>query len=815
MKKIKSLFTEKQSLTVAMVAVIAVIAVVTVALLPELINNSNRRHVTQTASHLASMQAQALGKRVDDLQSHLLGQARSENIETLLQQGDPAALTALADKLRSSYEMVQTLSIIPVGVDYGSLNLRFAQIERLQRASKGEAVLPEAYQDNGNWMFDLVVPVKAADGHVAGNLLAVFSIKLLQSSLEQLPATMGETVWLQKFPQSREQTVAHSGSGQNLELVSDAVASNIPHWQVRVVPGPQLLDEAVASPAMLFAAQGVVIIACLLALWLVHRRTHAKLTVAAEARVTPIQIRGARKVDKNNFVVAEAAPATVATELADPLFQHSDLLDFDDDNYNVRPAEQKPATASTKARQSSRKDKFNAPANIFRDYDIRGNADREISDELAQRIGLAFGSECLESGQTHVILAGDGRLSTPRIKGALQQGLLASGCHVTDIGDVPTPLMYFATHTLGITQSGIMVTASHNPSEDNGFKMVIGGRTLASEQIQRLRDRVQTGDFNEGEGECFQRDVTADYINYIANDIVLAGSYRIVLDCGNGIAGKIAPRLFEELGCDVVPLYCDVDGAFPNHPADPSVLENLRALVNAVTEQHADLGVAFDGDGDRLAVVTANGDIILPDRLLMLFAKDIVSRNPGTDIVFDVKSTRLLNALISSYGGRPVMWKSGHSHIKNKVMETGALLGGELSGHIFFKERWFGFDDGMYSAARLLEIMSIRDQDLDSIFDSFPDSASTPEIRIAVPEDKKFAIVKRLAERGEWGNGKLSTLDGVRVDFAKGWGLVRASNTAAELTLRFEADDAETLSTVQYVFKQQLNAADKDLKLPF
>jgi phosphomannomutase/phosphoglucomutase len=375
--------------------------------------------------------------------------------------------------------------------------------------------------------------------------------------------------------------------------------------------------------------------------------------------------------------------------------------------------------------------------------------------------------------------------------------------------------MNFATHTIPGARSGIMVTASHNQAGDNGFKMVIDGHTLASEDIQRIRERVQSGAFSEGEGEYSEKEIIDEYIEHIVSDIVLAGSYKVVLDCANGVAGEVAPRLLEELGCDVIPLYCDVDGNFPNHAPDPSVLANLDDLVAAVRSEGADLGVAFDGDGDRLAVVSASGEIILPDSLLMLFARDVVSRNPGTDIIFDVKSTRRLNALISSCGGRPVMWKSGHSHIKNKMLETGAMLGGELSGHIFFKERWFGFDDGIYSAARLLEIMSIRDQDLDTIFASLPTAASTPEIRIAVPEDIKFSIIRKLEEAGEWGNGKVTSIDGVRVDFAKGWGLVRASNTAAELTLRFEADDNDALMTVQHVFKQQLQLVDSSLQLPF
>jgi phosphomannomutase/phosphoglucomutase len=297
--------------------------------------------------------------------------------------------------------------------------------------------------------------------------------------------------------------------------------------------------------------------------------------------------------------------------------------------------------------------------------------------------------------------------------------------------------------------------------------------------------------------------------------VALAGDVKLVIDAGNGITGEVAPLLFEELGCDVEPLYCNVDGNFPNHDPDPTVEENLSDLIEAVKTSGADLGLALDGDGDRLVIVTPGGQIIWPDRLLMLFAKDIVSRNPGADVLFDVKCTRELNSLVSSYGGRPIMWKTGHSQMKTKMQETGALIGGELSGHIFIKDRWYGFDDGMYACARLLEIMTLRDQDIDSLFDGFPALPSTPELRVPIAEDRKFAVVQELISNGNFQNGKPITLDGLRVDFAKGWGLVRASNTSAALTLRFEAETEAVLEQVQQLFKRELLKIDSELDLPF
>ncbi|UVO20074.1 phosphomannomutase/phosphoglucomutase [Stutzerimonas stutzeri] len=454
------------------------------------------------------------------------------------------------------------------------------------------------------------------------------------------------------------------------------------------------------------------------------------------------------------------------------------------------------------------------PASIFRAYDIRGIVGDSLTNETAYWIGRAVGSQSLAQGEPNVSVGRDGRLSGPELVQHLIQGLVDSGCTVSDIGMVPTPVLYYAANILA-GKSGVMLTGSHNPPDYNGFKIVIAGDTLANEQIQALRQRIETGDLSEGIGRVEPVDVLERYFEQIRTDIAMAKPMKVVVDCGNGVAGVIAPQLIEALGCKVIPLYCEVDGNFPNHHPDPGKPENLVDLIAKVKAEKADLGLAFDGDGDRVGVVTNAGTMIYPDRLLMLFAKDVVARNPGADIIFDVKCTRRLTPLISGYGGRPVMWKTGHSLIKKKMKESGALLAGEMSGHIFFKERWFGFDDGIYSAARLLEILSQDKRDAEQVFAAFPSDVSTPEINITVTEESKFTIIDALQRDAQWGEANLITLDGVRVDYPKGWGLIRASNTTPVLVLRFEADSAQELGRIQDVFRAQLHNVAPDLKLPF
>ena len=401
--------------------------------------------------------------------------------------------------------------------------------------------------------------------------------------------------------------------------------------------------------------------------------------------------------------------------------------------------------------------------------------------------------------------------------GALIRGLRSTGINVIDLGAVTTPMLYYVAATRGAQgcHSGIQVTGSHNPKDYNGFKMVLAGRAIYGDDIQGLRQRIEAEDYVQGSGALSELNVLAEYTQRIIGDCKLARPMKIVVDSGNGIPGASAPGILRALGCGVIELFSEVDGDFPNHHPDPSKPENLRDLIQAVKEQGADLGLAFDGDGDRVGVVTNTGTIVYPDRLLMLFAQDVLSRNPGAEIIFDVKCTRRLTPLIEAYGGRALMWKTGHSLIKKKMKQTGALLAGEMSGHIFIKERWYGFDDGIYSAARLLEILSKADQDAESLFAAFPNDISTPEINIDVTDEGKFSIIDALQRDADWGAANLTTIDGVRVDYDHGWGLVRASNTTPVLVLRFEADSDAELQRIKDVFRAQLLRVAPELQLPF
>ena len=448
---------------------------------------------------------------------------------------------------------------------------------------------------------------------------------------------------------------------------------------------------------------------------------------------------------------------------------------------------------------------------IFRAYDIRGVVDRNLTAEAVFWIGRAFAAEAVEQGFDRVAVGGDGRQSTSRLREALLSGLTGGGCDVIDVGVVPTPLLYYATYALE-TQTGIMITGSHNPAEYNGLKMLIGGVVLAGDAIVGLRSRIECdGCPARAPGVVRRASVIEPYIDRVVADVALARPLKIVMDSGNGVAGLVAPALFERLGCEVVSLYEDVDGSFPNHHPDPADPGNLDDLIAAVGEHEADMGMAFDGDADRLGVVTNSGTIIWPDRLMMLFARDIARRNPGTDVVYDVKCSRHLGEVVAQAGGNPIMSRTGHSHIKAKIRETGALFGGEFSGHICFGERWYGFDDAIYAGARLLEIAAAARGCIDELFADFPVPYTTPEIKLATSESAKFRIVEELAKSADFGVGTVTRIDGLRVDYEDGFGLVRASNTSPALTLRFEADDAGALARIRSTFGEKLSAIDPAL----
>ncbi len=476
------------------------------------------------------------------------------------------------------------------------------------------------------------------------------------------------------------------------------------------------------------------------------------------------------------------------------------------------------ATAGTPAQPAARKEEtpVSVDRSIFRAYDIRGVLGTTLTPGIARLIGRAIGSEAQQRGLRDIVVGRDGRLSGPDLSAALIEGLRAAGMDVIDIGLAPTPLTYFAAYQLQ-TGSCVSVTGSHNPPDYNGFKIVLGGETLSEGAIQDLYARIAESRFSDGSGGLQVMDLTQDYVDRITDDIQVERRLKIVVDCGNGVAGAVAPAVLEGIGCEVIPLYCEVDGQFPNHHPDPSDPHNLQDLILSVKQTGADLGLAFDGDGDRLGVVTKAGEVIFPDRLLMLFAIDVLSRNPGATIIYDVKCTGHLQPVVLQHGGSPIMWRTGHSLIKAKMRETDAQLAGEMSGHFFFAERWYGFDDGIYAAARLLEIIAgdLDGRTPEQIFASVPKGVSTPELKIPLHEGEHYRFIDTFKAKATFEGARLTTIDGVRADWPDGWGLVRASNTTPVLVLRFDADSEAALARIQDVFRKQFQAIDRALPLPF
>jgi len=453
---------------------------------------------------------------------------------------------------------------------------------------------------------------------------------------------------------------------------------------------------------------------------------------------------------------------------------------------------------------------------IFKAYDIRGVIGSTLDEGIARKIGQAFGAAALAKGERKVVIGRDGRLSGPGLAKALAAGLQAAGVDVIDLGMVATPMVYFGTNVLD-AHSGIMVTGSHNPPDYNGFKMVLAGEAIYGDAIQGLYGAIERDDFTPAAsaGAYSTHDIRDAYIQRIAGDVKIARPIKIAVDAGNGVAGAFAGDLFRAMGCEVIEMFCEVDGHFPNHHPDPAHPENLQDLIEKLKTSDAELGLAFDGDGDRLGVVTKDGQIIFPDRQMMLFAADVLSRNPGAEILYDVKCTRHLGPWIAEHGGRPLMWKTGHSLVKAKLKETGAPLGGEMSGHIFWKDRWFGFDDGLYTGARLLEILT-READPSALLNGLPQASSTPELHLHLQEGENFELIDKLRANAEFpGAERVVDIDGLRVEYADGFGLARGSNTTPVVVLRFEGENPEALDRIQKEFARVILAAKPDAHLPF
>jgi phosphomannomutase/phosphoglucomutase len=752
----------------------------------------------------------------------------------------PLALSAIAQVSGTDIELVEqamldyfpeviSLKIIPIGsmgtstLKGGDEGLRnHIEMDLVRRTSIGEATKPEAYSFEGNWLISLAYLV--SHPRIEGSkavIIATIESKLVAQEFAALDSSLGRTVLQHSHISAsgamKTVDVASAGSDGDIDYTNYHVIPESP-WTIAFTPSAALLEEIEIGAVSVLSVLAIFIIAALISFAIILVLVPRSLSLQVSKIISAADKKTALQLDVAELIPLAkqlrratlrglrqpASPAAIKPADSSSIDQSSSFQDEDD----VLELDLSEATIESEFNEDG------LPHHIFRAYDIRGVADTELTDEVIGKIGGALASIADEAGEQSFIVASDCRQSSPRIKSALIRALMEGGRDVIDIGTVPTPLLYFATQHLAC-KSGVMITGSHNPAEHNGLKIVLNQQTIGAGGVKDIRERISAGNFVRGKGRMVREDVAPAYIDEVVGDIAIAVPLKIVVDAGNGATSVIAPELFEELGCEVIPLYCEFDGRFPNRPPDTGNEDNLTGLIAKVLEEGADFGVAFDGDGDRLAVVTSSGQLIRTDTLLMLFAQDVVSRNPGADVVFDVKCSRHLTQLITRYGGRAVLWKTGHAFMKEKMRETGALLGGEFSGHIFFGERWFGFDDGMYAAGRLAEILSSHGTSLDESLAEFPVTENTPEILIPVSESDKFPLMKKIVDNADFSSGKVNTIDGIRVDYKEGWGLVRASNTTAALTARFEASSPEELDTIMQEFRTQIGRVEPNLNLPF
>jgi len=806
------------------------------------------QQIDRVASSFATQQATNMHRLFTRIKDRIQSAAQSPLALSAIASQSDADITLVEQAMLDYFPEVISLRIIPIGemgtADFedGNQGLRnHIEVDLVRRTSGGEQTQPEAYKFENRWLTSLAGRV---DHPRIANRQAVIIISIdngqVAQQLKSLDSAAGKFALEQQYTSStgvgRTDVIAFTGSGGD-KAAGHTRYADIPDtpWRVSFTPSQALIDALTIEQFPLLGVLVLYILAAILAAIIVlilYPRaldTEVKRVISAADRKSPLELavpelvpiakqlrratlRTGRPGTSSSTDIPVAEVETLdpeGSELTNPMFQSTNMLDGENEEAETEEILELDLAAAGSPASS---DGF--PEHIFRAYDIRGHAQDELSDELISSIARAIGTIAGEMNEQTLIVGCDGRNSSPRIKSALIRALMESGRDIIDIGLVPTPLLYFATRHLNC-RSGVMITGSHNPPQDNGLKIVLNQQTIAAGGIQQIRDRVVSGEFSKGNGRMIREDVVPPYIEEVSHDIAIAVPLKIVIDAGNGATGRIAPALFEDLGCEVVPLYCDIDGDFPHHPPDTSNEDNLADLARVVQEQEADFGVAFDGDGDRLAVVTASGQIVRSDVLLMIYAEDVVSRNPGADVVFDVKCTRNLTELITAHGGRPVLWKTGHAFMKEKMTETGALLGGEFSGHMFFGERWYGFDDAMYAAGRLAEILSTHGESLDESIAAFPSTINTPEIIIPLPEEDKFRLIKKIVDNSDFPSGKVNTMDGIRVDFTDGWGLVRASNTGPALTARFEANTEENLEIIKDEFRTRIAQADPDIELNF
>ena len=852
--KTASLATVRLQLLVAAVLLLGVLA----AFSFQVMSGSIMRAIDNETSMVTQQVAARVSAVVEHYNASVSMLAKDPDISGLFMSGDQGALRAKEESLRYVYPAAINVRLLPPGIKeidmQASPPLGYAALTQIGVAELGEQVPPievhllNTPQQHVNIVRRVMDP---AGSGVVGYIMLSLSNDILQGILDSLHELSGYIELQQSGVKGVPVKVATSGD-QALKAGDAERVLNIgdSRWLVAYWPavsGVVYLGNLSIWALGAFLSAATVIIALIMVLF---RRLNNALRLDQASMATLVkdyrdgrvrreypvglaemretvefmtQLAGGGLSHKAGVVAPrerDEAPEPGNTQAPDtgiaeegaivPDMKEGVAADYNSaipsDNLIVEedPLDKKPDIEG----------EVSIDASIFRAYDIRGVVDQTLTIAAVKLIGSAIGSETLQRGRDTIVVGRDGRLSGPELSGALIEGITETGCNVKDIGCVPTPVLYFATHYLD-THSGVVVTGSHNPPDYNGLKIVIDGETLSGESIQQLRERIEARNFISGQGRVDTLDIVPDYIERVCGDVTVDKPLKVVVDCGNGVAGGVVPKLLNKLGCIVTELFCEVDGNFPNHHPDPSKPENLKDLINAVAANQADIGLAFDGDGDRLGVVTSDGTIVWPDRVLMLYAMDILKRNPGGQIIYDVKCTRHLDTVIREHGGNPLMWKTGHSFIKAKIKETGALLAGEMSGHIFINERWYGFDDALYASARLLEILGKDERSTTEIFASLPDNVNTPELNVAMQEGEPQVFIKKLLENAHFDDATISTIDGLRADYDDGWGLVRASNTTPVLVLRFEADNDEALKRIMGEFRRVMQQVDAGLALPF
>ena len=738
----------------------------------------------------------AIGQRIGDAIRKAQEVVGSDAILAALGTTDEAGLAAAAEEARRSWpELVDAAFYSPDLPDIRERDLRrfgYSRAQMLMQAQLSGSPAPVQVHNSSSegQQLVLVLPVKSEEATVAYAYLALPVSVIVDVLKESVRASA--RIDLRQGDGRGDLLIASSGSSDGSSVGDLGVP--IEGSQLRLaIADPDNQIVVTRNLWVLVPATLICLLGGFFALWL--RQVGMQGAAAAfrpRNRNEPEEITLAEAIKKQaESDSAAAAAAAVAEPAASPARAES---------VRSKPGEKK----------------IGISRSIFRAYDIRGVLGQTLTNDIARMIGRAIGSEAQHRGLREIVVGRDGRLSGPDLSGALIEGLRAAGCDVIDIGLAPTPLTYFGAYHLQ-TGSCVSVTGSHNPPDYNGFKIVLGGETLSEGAIQDLFARISEERFSSGSGGLQVMNLHDDYVARICDDIQVENKLKVVVDCGNGVAGAVAPAVLEGIGCEVHELYCEVDGLFPNHHPDPSDPRNLQDLILSVKQTGADIGLAFDGDGDRLGVVTKTGEVIYPDRLLMLFAIDVLSRNPGATIIYDVKCTGHLQPLILQHGGSPIMWRTGHSLIKSKMRETSAQLAGEMSGHFFFAERWYGFDDAVYAAARLLEILAgdPEGRSAEEIFAALPKGVSTPELKIEMREGEHYRFIEAFRAKANFEGARLTTIDGLRADWPDGWGLVRASNTTPVLVLRFDADNEVALKRIQSAFREQLQALDSALPLPF